>query len=301
MSALFQSLPAAAQWAVFGVTLLLSLLSLLHFWRNIDALSFMRTAATSRARSASQGYVELSGRAQLLPGPPIVAPLSRKDCIWYEYQTSGFAVDTRTIIPHEKGRSDAIFYLEDASGRCIIDPDGARVIAGHRERWFGDTHRPELKSFGWKLEWMGWLHHRMQYLEQRIEPGDELYVIGEFESLHEDQHTSQRQEAAAILRSWKSDPARMRQIDSNGDGTVDADEWEAARQEAFTRAALKLHAEGHSQPINILRRPANRHQPFIIAAHSEAVVVKRFRRQAIISGLLFMLGCAVTAQLHWLM
>ena len=294
---MFQSLSPELQSAALVLLALIAVISLYRFWVQLDTLSFMHTAATSKARSASQGYVELSGVAQPLPGPSVVAPLSRKDCLWYEFVASGFASDVFTLIPREKGRSDAIFYLEDESGHCIIDPDGARITAAHRDTWFGDTQRPELKSFGWKLEWMGWLHHRMQYREQRIEPGDQLYVIGEFQSLHEDQQRSHEHEAASILRAWKTDPMRMRQIDSNRNGQIDPEEWEAARKEAFTRAALKIHAEGKSEPINILRKPANSHQPFVIAAHSEARTAQLIQRKAVGSALLFVAAIILITKL----
>ena len=37
----------------------------------------------SRVRSATQGYVELGGRARLMPGPPILAPLTLQSCTWW--------------------------------------------------------------------------------------------------------------------------------------------------------------------------------------------------------------------------
>ncbi len=56
------------------------------------ALCFSRRAwrladtPIARIRPAPQGYVELYGRARLLPGPPILAPLSSLPCAWYRYQ-----------------------------------------------------------------------------------------------------------------------------------------------------------------------------------------------------------------------
>ena len=56
------------------------------------ALCFSRRAwrladtPIARIRPAPQGYIELYGRARLLPGPPILAPLSSLPCAWYRYQ-----------------------------------------------------------------------------------------------------------------------------------------------------------------------------------------------------------------------
>ena len=41
---------------------------------------------TSRVASAAQGYVELYGHAQMLPGEPVVSRLSRRRCCWYSYE-----------------------------------------------------------------------------------------------------------------------------------------------------------------------------------------------------------------------
>src|SRR5262245_38354116 len=41
---------------------------------------------TSKVASAAQGYVELFGRAQLLPGTPVTSPLSSTACCWYSFE-----------------------------------------------------------------------------------------------------------------------------------------------------------------------------------------------------------------------
>ena len=41
---------------------------------------------TSRIRSATQGYVELEGRARLMDGPPILSPLTHVECAWYRFK-----------------------------------------------------------------------------------------------------------------------------------------------------------------------------------------------------------------------
>jgi hypothetical protein len=275
--------PAAIDWLPAATVAALGIVALQRLHRTLETLSWIQAAASARCRSASQGYVELTGTARNIPGPPIVAPLSRRDCVWYAYQSRGQARDDDGLIWRESGRSDALFHLEDASGRCIIDPDGATIYAPHDETWFGDTRRPTLPSFGWKLEWMGWLFRGMYYHERRIEAGDRLYALGVFESLHEAHRNTLEHETAAILAAWKRDPRRMTAIDSNGDGRVDSDEWEAAREAALRQAALKLHAEGDSpQPLHLLRKPRNRRQPFIIAGCDEATLRRRLRLRAML-------------------
>lgn len=43
----------------------------------------MQDMPTALLRSAAQGYNEFKGKANLLPGEPIIAPLTKLSCIWY--------------------------------------------------------------------------------------------------------------------------------------------------------------------------------------------------------------------------
>mgnify|MGYP006966890906 CR=1 FL=1 len=41
---------------------------------------------TSKIRSAAQGYTELEGTANLLPGEPVYAALTQQLCPWFDYK-----------------------------------------------------------------------------------------------------------------------------------------------------------------------------------------------------------------------
>src|SRR5262245_20479132 len=62
---------------------------------------------TSKVVSAAQGYVELVGRAEALPGAPILSKLSSSPCCWYSYQIE------------EKGSNDKWQTVD--SGRSVED------------------------------------------------------------------------------------------------------------------------------------------------------------------------------------
>ena len=99
----------------------------------------IRDTPTSRVRSAAQGYVELDGRGQLAPGVDTRAPLTRLPCTWWTYrieeaQSSRRSRSWNTI---ERGTSDSVFWLDDGTGRCLIDPRGAQVFAAEKTVWYG--------------------------------------------------------------------------------------------------------------------------------------------------------------------
>src|SRR5882724_2495649 len=54
-------------------------------WRFQRRLRLILDTPKSLIRSAAQGYVELCGTAKLMPGDPIIAPLTRVPCVWWSY------------------------------------------------------------------------------------------------------------------------------------------------------------------------------------------------------------------------
>ena len=108
----------------------------------------LQDTPTALIRSASQGYIELQGHAELMDGAPIHTPLSSRICVWYRYNVeekqrhhsgSGSKSQWRSI---ESGISDSLFYLVDSTGRCAVDPEGAKVTSSSRDTWYGNSRIP---------------------------------------------------------------------------------------------------------------------------------------------------------------
>ncbi|MGA0072958.1 MAG: GIDE domain-containing protein [Steroidobacteraceae bacterium] len=238
---------------------------------------------TSQVRSAAQGLVELVGTARGMPGAPVIAPLSRRQCVWWTYE-----VERRT--QGRKGRSswerirfdtsDALFHLQDATGDCIIDPEGAQVLPSQRNTWFGSTAMPEagpparrgLHVFGRKY----------RYRESRLHDGDPLYAIGWFST--ERGHTSPDRDAetALLLREWKRDHSSLlKRFDTDGDGTLSLAEWERAREAAHAEVESQRRIASVQPGVHVLRKPDREH-PLLLAATQQGKLATRYRIRALV-------------------
>ncbi len=265
-------------------------------FRSLVRARIIEDTPTARIRSAPQGYVELVGHGRTMEGPPIHAPLSGRDCLWYAYRVErrdtsrtdqGYRTRWRTL---ESGSSEDLFLLVDGTGACVIDPDGAEVTPTQVDRWYGGTRRPSAgpgrrHGGGWQV--LGALISvglgEYRYTERLILPGDRLYALGEFKTLGTGGAADLKQETLAILRAWKQDPARMKAFDADGDGEVDLQEWDAARRAAQREAASAQARRAVAPVTHVLRKPRSSRHPFLLATRSQRRLAQRHRLLATLS------------------
>ena len=251
-----------------------------YFWRRARIIE---DVPTSKIRSAAQGYVEIIGQGQLMPGTPINAPLSGQICTWYSYKVE------EKEIGHSQGRgqtrwrtinsgiSGELFLLVDDTGQCVIDPDGAEVTPTTKDVWYGNSRNPEFGPAGHS----GLLSTgRYRYKEQRIHPGDHLYAIGHFNTISNIEHGSLNEDIKAILRQWKKSPDHfLKKFDANKDGEIDIREWQQVRNAAENQA-LKERSERikkHSA-VHMLKQDPNR--PYILSTIPQEKLIQRYRLYA---------------------
>ncbi len=287
-----QSLTPLVFW-MLGIVIGTASVACCYF--GVNALYRSRLMAdmpTSKLRSAAQGYIEVQGWAQMMPGEPIYAPLSGMPCVWYSYkveETGDSSGGGRGWTTLESGVSDAIFYLVDQTGKCVIDPDGAEVTPSVKVRWRGNTRRPMIapkKTSVWSM-----LFHAgsFRFTECRIHEYDPLYAIGQFTGVGGSEQASIKEATGDLLSLWKRDRGGLLQrFDANRDGQIDLDEWENVRLAAEKQAISNLYESQQHPEINLLKKPADG-RTFIISSSSQDHVIAVNRRKAVL-GIVGFLG-----------
>ncbi len=300
MEAIVSAILAASPqrfWGGLGLLGIATLGMLYLGFRQLHRARLIEDTPTSRIRSAAQGYVELEGRAVAL-GDPLYAPLSGKPCVWYQYRIdrrqAGLHGRKQRWVNLEQGVSEAIFGLEDGTGRCVIDPEGAEVYPNCELSWYGresfPTHTPPGHS-----DFFG----PYRYTERWIAPGDTLYALGWFRTLEGSCESDLEGAIKAQLKAWKADPQALRQrFDLNRDGQIDAKEWEIVRRQA-AREALRAHLrQTPEEAVYLLSRPP-RGEPFLLAGARQPNLIWGYRLRASGALLGFLLGGLGLAWALW--
>ncbi len=190
---------------------------------------------TSHVASAAQGYVELCGTGKPLDSPPLLSHLTALPCLWYRYQVEEKNGDDKW---HNvsKGESEVSFILDDGTGRCVIDVEGAEILTRHKETWTKDRYR---------------------YTEWKLLINDQVYALGEFRTIGGSRlELDANRDINGLLSEWKKDQATLlKRFDLNADGSIDMKEWALARQ-AAKREVTKLHREARNEAdVHTLRCP----------------------------------------------
>lgn len=280
-------------WGVLLAATAASMAAFYYAFRFFVRMRIIEDTPTAKVRSAPQGYIELTGSAQLMAGDSLVAPLSGTPCCWYRFKIEKRGDKNWRLV--ESDTSDSLFLIEDATGLCHIDPEGADVTPRDKNVWYGYERYPQKnpsthqKAQGGMAKLAKILNTglsvggRYRYTEEHIYDGDPLYVIGHFKTVdYEDQRQNQAEERRALLRQWKQDRTWLLQrFDLNRDGQIDPAEWDLARSAAKRQVELEHKALEKAPEINLLAAGKSNRHPFLMSTMPEFDLVKRYRWKAV--------------------
>ncbi len=265
-------------WMIVGILVCLTISGFIGAFYFFMRKRIMEDTPTSKIRSAAQGYVELSGRGDLMEGPEIIAPLTSKYCTWYSYKVeerrrSGKNSHWATV---EKGKSDELFLIVDDTGQCVIDPEGASVTTTEKDVWYGNSAQPARgPATGGGLLSSG----RYRYTEKRLHPQETLYAIGLFNTVGGAGDVfDPESDVRAILKEWKQDTRTLlAKFDKNKDGEIDMEEWQTVREAALQEVMTKHGERKADAPVHLMARTRDKRRPFLLSSLPQHSLIRRYQ------------------------
>ena len=150
-----------------------------EYWRE----RLMKNTPLSKIDSVALGLAELQGHA--VPLTTMLSPIEQQPCVYWhckveELRSAGKSSYWATI---EEDKSQTPFYIEDDTGKILVDPEGADVdIPQDLYEETGVFHRlsPCCVAFAERsdIEVDGFFTSQKRFTEWMIEPQDQLFVFG---------------------------------------------------------------------------------------------------------------------------
>ncbi len=265
-------------------------LKLIH--KNLRQARLIEDTPTSKIRSAAQGYVELDGWGEQLPGNTIVSPLTGTSCLWFSYEVMQRIKrddDSTSWITLNSGTSADLFLIKDDSGECAVDPNGATITPSVFHLWYGETAKPHFRPpttfFGQLLSAGPYC-----YREYLIKPLDKLYILGEFRSEVDSQAATElSDEVDHTLHTWKNDPKSLTLFDANGDGMIDHEEWQETHRAAERYVRAERRERLISPDTHLIHLPED-NRPFIISTQPQTDLSQSYRLSSTWGFIVFLTG-----------
>lgn len=283
-------------WGWFIFLTIASIAGLIATFVFFQRARIIEDTPTSKIRSAAQGYVELEGVIRSLPELTLYSKLTNTLCVWYAYEIERYVGGkNKRWVSEEKDESKLHFIIEDETGRCLVNPVGAAITPELKIVWYGTTRHPAPGSAPTRTTGMFSIGSgRYRYTEKRLHAGDSLYALGDFRTYNDiKQIPSLNEEISVKLNRLKQHKNYLHtHYDKNGDGQIDLQEWELARDTVMQLVKSSYqHADG--QGVNVLDKPAEHRHPYLLSSFEQDELTSRYKTYSWISLAVFFITGAV--------
>ncbi|MFN0117973.1 MAG: GIDE domain-containing protein [Elusimicrobiota bacterium] len=221
------------------------------------------------------GTVELAGTAAR--DVELVDPIYLQPCAYYHIKVEeerGSGKHRRWITVYEKHTNGTPFYCQDSTGRVLVIPDSPEVHLSNKL-----TRRSSmLTSFSGSSD-------NLKLVAEIIREGDPLFVIGVAQPLPKEMRVGAGVSVREAAENLKKDTEKMKQIDANRDGHVDAIEWEMAvakhkkdldNQKALEESKTPKQVDLFTSTAFVSKGPGSK----LVIANDEKELVARLGRYA---------------------
>ena len=177
----------------FGSELVLSLVGLVIFslgtvlflggFSSFEIYHTVRETPTKDAAEISQGEtVEMYGKVTVSDHGTHKAPFTDEECVVCEYEIIEKDVDDEVI---DSGTAGVPFYVEDSTGRVLVDPEKAKLMVGLDTQTEVESEEPPSEITGGYVD-IGVNEVESEYRERYVKPGESVYVYGD--AITSDEH-----------------------------------------------------------------------------------------------------------------
>lgn len=136
----------------------------------------IRSTETIPVRDAAvkDGVVEVEGTAKPAHDTPLVSPMTKTDCVAYEYNlTRGLGSDKKLV---DKGTEAQPFVIDDGTGTAYVNPESADMSLS-----LDKVEDITLSDLPNNIATQPELRGTRIYKEGTIEVGDDVYILGSTE------------------------------------------------------------------------------------------------------------------------
>lgn len=239
----------------------LSLGSVLQFFRLMRLRTWIQDLPTSRLRSVSAGFVEISGRIHA--DKVFISPISGARCVYFRYRKEK-KVRTRDGYRWQKVEIGEAFadncFLNDGTGIISLNLKNAAFMLNTRYK----THHTYLHMLS-GVPPMG--EDKVRYVEEYLQEGQTVYVMGTATPANPIRLFGQ------YVSTIKKNPEVMRQYDLNGDGKVDELEWQQAVRELRREFLNHMQNKGQSFSLMMDYHPDTR--IFLVSNEKENALLRK--------------------------
>lgn len=231
----------------------------------------MTLTPTSNIKTMAMGQIEVKGRAKnkyLLN-----SPFTGSACAYYSYKIYDTYYDgkNRRTVLIEEGSSDMTpFYIEDDTGRVLVDPRDAIIQGGQKDKIYGSSnfHMASMFHFATLI---GKIPSDGFAEEITVPQNSPLYVQGF--ATHNRISTNEKKKAfREKVRELKRDKNRLMAYDANNDGKIDENEWSDALQNLEEEHLMETLNKKKQDPVVIKSHPTD--DIFFISDKQEEHLIK---------------------------
>lgn len=171
-----------------GLPFFLAIFGAITTWSGLHNLKMKRLIQRlpkTPLSSLQPGLVEMHGRVKSAGAQNLVAPLSKKECVYYDFYVEEERGKHDKILAN--GRAEQPFWVTDGGNSVLVDPKGNAEIEIKPKLkgstgGFNKVISPEIQKFldekGIKQKSFLGFNRTIRYEETTLVPGDELFIIG---------------------------------------------------------------------------------------------------------------------------